>query len=289
MRKLIVTAALTGGQHTKEANPNLPEQPAEIAASAQRCYNEGASIAHIHARDPEGKPSGDAVIYRDIHSRIRSRCNMIIQDSTGGGPNLDYSQKVACLEAEPDMASLNMGTMLRTLGPLSGTPFINARADIESCAKQMLAQNIKPEMEVYHHGMLREVDNLIQKGLVKKPYYINFVLNMAYQGAVAGIADNLMTLKMLLPADSLFNVTAVGASQLPMTTLSMLIGGMVRVGLEDNIYISKGVLAAGNEQLVARTVRMARELGLDIASPEEARQILGLPGASQNDAERETV
>lgn len=277
MRKLIVTAALTGGQHTKSANPNLPEQPREIAESAFRCFNEGASIAHIHARDPKGKPTGDAEVYREIHTRIREQCDIILQDSTGGGPNLTQEQKADCLNAAPEMASLNMGTMLRTLGPRAGTAYINSREDIEVLARRMRELGIKPEMEVYHHGMLREVHNLIQKGLIEKPYSVNFVLGMAYQGAVEGTAENLLTLKMLLPPDTLFNVTAVGAAQLPVTTLSMLLGGMARVGLEDNIYYTKGVPAEGNEQLVARTVRLARELGFDIATPDEARRMLGLP------------
>jgi 3-keto-5-aminohexanoate cleavage enzyme len=280
MRKLIITAALTGGQQTKSANPNLPEQPDEIAESAYRCYNEGASIAHIHARDPQGLPTGDPDVYRDIHARIRARCSMILQDSTGGGPNMGKEEKAACLEAEPEMASLNMGTMLRTLGPKAGTAYINSRQDIESFARRMQEHHIKPEMEVYHHGMLREVENLIEKGLIKKPYYINFVLGMVYQGAVAGTAENLLTLKMLLPPDSLFNVTAVGAAQLPMTTLSMFLGGMVRVGLEDNLYYAKGVQAKGNEQLVSRSVKLAREMGFDIAGPDEAREILGLAKTS---------
>ena len=276
MAKLIVTAALTGGQHTKSANPNLPEQPREIAEAAYRCFNEGASIAHLHARDPEGNPTGDAGTYRNIHAQIREKCDIILQDSTGGGPNLGPQEKAACLDADPEMASLNMGTMLRTLGPRAGTAFINTRDDIETLARKMRERGIKPEMEVYHHGMLREVENLIRKDLVEKPYYVNLVLGMAYQGAVEGTAENLLTLKMLLPPHALFNVTAVGAAQLPMTTLAMFLGGMARVGLEDNIYYTRGVPADGNEQLVARTVRLARELGFEIASPDEARQMLGL-------------
>jgi 3-keto-5-aminohexanoate cleavage enzyme len=144
----------------------------------------------------------------------------------------------------------------------------------------MQERDIKPEMEVYHHGMLREVENLIEKGLIKKPYYINFVLGMAYQGAVAGTAENLLTLKTLLPPDSLFNVTAVGAAQLPMTTLSMFLGGMVRVGMEDNLYFAKGIPAESNEQLVSRSVKLAGEMGFDIAGPDEAREILGLAKTS---------
>jgi len=276
MRQLIITAALTGGQQGRSQNPNLPEQPDKIAAAAIECYNAGAAIVHIHARDPHGVPTGDPDVFAQIHERIRARCDLIIQDSTGGGANLTLEEKIACLKAKPEMASLNMGTMLRTIGSHAGTAFINARKDIEYFARQMLERGVKPEMEVYHHGMLREVNNLIAKKLIKKPYYVNFVLGMAYQGAVDGTAENLMTLKMLLPADTIFNVSAIGASQLPMTTISMLNGGMVRVGLEDNIYYSKGVLAKSNAQLVERAVRQAKEFGLEIATPGQAREILGL-------------
>jgi 3-keto-5-aminohexanoate cleavage enzyme len=276
MDKLIVTVALTGGVHGKAANPNLPEQPAEIAAEARRSYDEGASIAHIHARDIQGSPTGDPLVYSDIAARLKSQCPMVIQFSTGGGANLNRGQKAACLDAGPEMASLNMGTMLRTVGPRAGTPFVNSREDIEFYAREMHRRGIKPEMEVYHHGMLAEVEHLIDSGLVEKPYYINFVLNMAYQGAAAGTPENLVTLRSLLPRDGIFNVTAIGAAQLPMTTLGMLPGGMVRVGLEDNIYYTKGVPAESNAQLVARTVRIAREIGFEIASPDDAREILCL-------------
>lgn len=280
MKKIIITAALTGGQHTKSANPNLPEQPEEIAAAAYQCFNAGAAIVHLHARDRQGVPCGDPEVFREIHAGIRAKCDIILQDSTGGSPNMSKAEKIACVHAQPEMASLNMGTMLRTLGPLAGTAFINSRSDIEYFAAQMLEHQIKPEMEVYHHGMLREVLNLIQKELVNKPYYVNFVLGMAYQGAVAATAENLFTLKMSLPADTIFNVTAIGAGQLPMTTLSMLLGGNVRVGLEDNIYVAKRVLASSNAQLVERAARFAKEMGFELASAGEAREILGLQNAT---------
>ena len=201
---------------------------------------------------------------------------MIIQDSTGGGPGLTFEQRLACLDAEPEMASLNMGSMLRTIGKTAGTTWANPRPELERFAQEMLKRNIKAEMEIYHHGMLREMHNFIDKGLVEKPYYVNFVLGMAYQGAVEGTAGNLVTLVQLLPPDTMFNCCAVGRTQLPMTTLSVLLGGQARVGMEDNIYYSKGVLAESNTQLVARSVRIIRELGYEIASPDEAREILGL-------------
>ena len=276
MPKVIVTVAQTGGIQGKEANPNLPEQPDEIAHSAYECFNEEAAICHIHARDKKGLPSGDPEIFKEIHESIRDKCNIIIQDSTGGGANLTIEERLRCIEAAPEMASLNMGSMLRTIGPLAGTMWGNPRTLIERYAQEMLESGIKPEMEVYHHGMLHEVDNLINRGLVKKPYYVNFVLGMPYQGAAAGTVQNLLTMIRLLPKDTIFNCSAVGQAQLPLTTLSALLGGMVRVGLEDNTYYSRGVLAESNAQLVARTVHIIRELGLEVASPDEAREILAL-------------
>ena len=276
MPKVIITVALTGGLHTKKANPNLPEQPEEIAQAAYECYNAGAAIVHIHARNKNAAPTGDTAVYKEIHQLIRARCNIITQDTTGGGQNLTFEGRLGCLQAGPEMASLNMGSMFRTIGPHAGTMFVNTRADIELVVKEMLKRHIKPEMEVYHHGMLREVNNLIANKLVEKPYYVNFVMGMAYQGAVEATPENLFTLKQLLPADTIFNVCAIGQAQLPITTLSMLLGGMVRVGMEDNIYYSRGVLAKSNAQLVERAVRITKELGVDIASPDEAREMLGI-------------
>lgn len=276
MRKLIITVAQTGGFHGKEANPNLPEQPNEIAESAYDCYNEGAAIVHIHARDKNGKISSDPDIYREIHELIKAKCNIILADTTGGGPGLTLDERLRSIEAGPEMALLNMGTMMRVSGPYAGVPFMAPRLEIERYAKEMLDRNIKPEMEVYSHSMYRDVNNLIQKGLVKKPYYINLVLGMINQGTVEATPEYLWSLREFLPADTIFNVTAVGSAQLTLTTLGMLLGGMVRVGMEDNIYYRKGELAKSNAQLVARTVRIALELGLEIATPNEAREILGL-------------
>jgi 3-keto-5-aminohexanoate cleavage enzyme len=276
MKKLIITVAQTGGLHGKEKNPNLPEQPEEIAESAYQCYNEGAAIVHIHARDTAGKITADPEVYREIHELIKARCNIILQDTTGGGPGLTLEQRIRIIDAMPEMASLNMGTMMRTMGPYAGDPVLNPRGEIERYAKEMLDRDIKPEMEIYSHAMFREVNNLIQKELVKKPYYVNFVLGMSHQGAVDATPEYLFSLRGFLPQDTIFNVCAIGAAELPLSTMSMLLGGMVRVGMEDNIYYRKGVLAESNAQLVARAVRIARELELEIASPDEAREILGI-------------
>ncbi len=276
MRKVIITVSLTGGVQTKAQNPNIPEQPDEIAEDAYNCYNEGAAIAHIHARDKEGKPTGDVDIFKEIHEAIRAKCNMILQDSTGGGPGLNFEQRLACLDAAPEMASLNMGSMLRTIGKTAGTTWANPRHELERFAEEMAKRSIKPEMEIYHHGMLREMKNFIDKGLIQKPYYVNLVMGMAYQGAVDATAENLVTLTNLLPPDTIFNCCAIGRAQLPITTLSVLLGGNARVGMEDNIYYAKGVLAESNAQLVERSVRIIKEIGYEIASPQEARDIIGL-------------
>jgi len=276
--KVIITVAQTGALVSKAQNPNIPEQPEEIALSAYDCYNEGAAIVHIHARDPDGVTTGSADVFRDIHQRIRKRCNIILQDSTGGGANLTVEQRTECLEAGPEMASLNMGTMMRTMGPYAGTPFANTRPDIEAFVTRMKEFGVKPEMEVYSLSMFRDVKNLIDKGLIEKPYYVDLILGMAYQGALEGSPLYLPVYLQFLPApaDTIFNTLGVGAAQTPVTTMGMILGGCVRVGMEDNIYYSKGELVKSNAQLVARIVRIARELGKEPATPDEARQILGL-------------
>ena len=273
--KVIITVAQTGALVTKGANPNLPEKPEEIVASAYECYNEGAAIVHIHARDERGENTSDAGIFRRIKRGIRDRCDLIIQFSTGGGPNLTQEQRIECLSAEPEMASLNMGSLMRVSGPYAGVPWSNLPAEIERYVTRMRELGVKPEMEVYNLAMFRDVNALIEKGLVDKPYYVNLVLGMRYQGACDATPKVLFTLHEFLPPDAIFNCTAVGPAQPGVTTMAMLLGGCVRVGLEDNIYYRKGELAT-NAQLVARTVRIARELGKEPATPDEAREILGL-------------
>ena len=276
--KVIITVAQTGAYPlvSKALNPAVPEQPDEIAESAYACYQEGAALSHIHGRDKEGKSTGSKEVFQEIHDGIRAKCNMIVQDSTGGGPNLTPEQRVECLQAKPDMASLNMGSMMRLSGPYKGIAWSNMPEDIETYVKQMAEMGIKPEMEVYSHAMYREVEGLIKKGLLKKPYYVNLVMGMTYQGAEEATPKHLYSLIDFLPEDTIVNVTAVGAAQIPLTTLAIILGGCVRVGLEDNLYYRKGQLAKSNAELVARTVRIARELNKEPATPDEAREILGL-------------
>lgn len=271
MEKVIITSAVTGGFHGKEANPNLPEQPDEIVESVYACYNAGAAIAHIHARDKNGKPTGDVEIFREIKKRIREKCDIILAFTTGGGADLNKEERIQSSLADPDICSLNMGTLVRPTGHV----WLNSPNELEEWAAIFKQRGIKPEMEVYSHSMFEDVENLIKKGLVEKPYFVNLVLGMKRQGALPATIKNVLSLIEFLPQDCIFNVTALGVMQLPLTTLGLLMGGNIRVGLEDNIYYSKGVLAT-NEQLVTRSEKIIRELGFEVATTGEARKILGL-------------
>jgi 3-keto-5-aminohexanoate cleavage enzyme len=274
--KVIITVAQTGALVSKKMNPAVPEQPGEIAQSTYDCYNEGAAVCHIHARDKDGKTTGSAAVFRDIHERIRSKCNIIIQDSTGGGSNLTLEQRTECLEARPEMASLNMGTLVRTIGEGAGTPFMNTITDIQNFIARMNQFGVKPEMEVYNLSMMHEVKMVIDKGLAQKPYCVSLILGMAYQGAFESDPRLFGTYIQYLPEDTYFNSIGVAAAQVWVGTLGMIYSGNVRVGLEDNIYYKRGELAKSNAQLVARIVRIARELGKEPCTPVEARQLLGL-------------
>jgi 3-keto-5-aminohexanoate cleavage enzyme len=275
--KVIITASLNGAFVTKEMNPGVPEQPHEIAQAALECYDAGAAIVHIHARDELGRPHGTKEKFEEILAAVRGKTrDVVVQFSTGGGTNLSIEERVSCLDADPEMASLNMGTLMRQTGPNAGEPFSNLTKDIEAWAAKMQEMEIKPEMECYSQSMYRDVNNLITKGLIEKPYYVNFVLGMMHQGAIEATPETLVSMQQFLPADCYFNTTATGAAQLPLTTMGMIMGGAARVGMEDNIYFRRGELVKSNAQLVERTVRIARELNLQPATPDEARAILGV-------------
>jgi 3-keto-5-aminohexanoate cleavage enzyme len=275
--KVIITAALNGAFVTRAMNPNVPEQPDEIARAARECRDAGAAIVHVHARDESGRPCGTRHKFEEILAAVRGTCpDVIVNLSTGGGTNLTIEERVSCLDADPEMASLNMGTLMRQTGPNAGEPFANLTKDIEAWAAKMKAMRIKPEMECYAQSMYRDVRNLIAKELVEPPYYVNFVLGMMHQGAVEASPETLMSMHQFLPEGCFFNTTATGAAQLPITTMGMTMGGCARVGLEDNIYYARGRLARSNAELVERTARIARELNLEPATPDEARSILGV-------------
>ncbi len=281
--KLIVTVATTGGIHGKEAHPKLPEQPDEIAEAVYESWNEGAAIAHIHARDRgSGKPTNDPDILRDIDRRIREKkCDIIIQHSTASDfiPHLPPDKSIKAIEMNPEMASLSV-TWARVLQSRGKEMVaITSMEDLIGSAKMMLDRGTKPEIEVYTPVAMEDVHSIISKGVLKKPYWIDFVFGMrnTNKAYMNFSPEMLMFLVNLLPADAMFNVMAVGRFELPATTLSILLGGNVRVGFEDNVYYQKGELAENNAQLVSRIVRIGKELGCQIAAPSETRKLLGIP------------
>jgi 3-keto-5-aminohexanoate cleavage enzyme len=281
--KLIITVATTGAFQGKEANPNLPEQPEEIAKATYDSWNEGASIVHIHARERgTNKPTSDPEILREVDQRIREKnCDIIIQHSTASDyiPRLGADKRIKAIEMNPEMASLDI-TIPRmiTFGGKESI-YITTLPEIEYGAKVMLEKGVKPELEIFNPVVMEDVYYLIEKGLLTKPYWLSFVMGMrrinrAYMPYSAKL---LMQLIDALPNDSMFTVMGVGTDELPATTQSILLGGHLRVGFEDNIYYKKGQLAESNAQLVARAARIGRELGCEIASPAEARQMLNIP------------
>ena len=274
MEKLIITAALTGGIHGKEANPALPEQPDEIVKSALECYNAGASIVHIHARDKKGEGVADPKIFSEINEGIRAKCPVVIQNTTGG-PGLPIEERIKSLDAKPESASLNMGSMVFFYRG-EELQFFNIRSEIEVFAAEMKRRNIRPEMEVYNPSMFSEVENLIKKDLLTGPWYVNSVMGAGAMGGYPGTPENLLEMKRHLPDGAIFNVTAIGKYQVAMNTMSIITGGHARVGLEDNVYYNKGEPAKSNAQFVERVVRIAKELNREVASPDEARAILGI-------------
>ena len=279
--KLIITVSPGSNFQGKEANPALPYSPEELAETVYECWNEGAAIAHLHCRDAEGKPTNDPEVFLKADQEIRGRnCDIIIQHSTSPAmrPGTTIDDGIRSIEVKPEMASLSMGAGILLY---KGEARINLRSRywIEEKAKLMTDLNVKPELEVYNHVMMEDVYTLVDKQLIAKPYWISFIVGMhrINQNAIRYTPKALMYQVELLPPDSMFSVIGIGADQLHATSLSILLGGHCRIGFEDNIFYGKGELAKSNAQLVARTVRIARELGCEIAAPDEARKMLGIP------------
>jgi 3-keto-5-aminohexanoate cleavage enzyme len=288
---LIITCAIDGGIQGKESNAAIPETPEEIAEQAYQAYNAGASMVHIHARDPEKlwDTTLDPAVCAEVNRLVRERCpDLIINNTTGGGPTTTMEDRFKGLDARPEMASLNMGPDMSRFrikerpAPLSH-PHEDLSFDlclpftygiIEGLAAAMQERGIMPEMEMYHGGQYWVSQELIRKGLVKPPHVFQFV--MGYQTSLYPTPENVMALIRELPPESVYFVAGIGPSQLPLTTFSMLMGGHVRVGLEDNVYYSRGRKFTGNGEAVERAVRIARELNREVATPAQAREILGL-------------
>ncbi|MEE0682380.1 MAG: 3-keto-5-aminohexanoate cleavage protein [Candidatus Gastranaerophilaceae bacterium] len=271
MEKLIITAAICGAEVTKEHNGAVPYTAEEIANEAYAAYRAGASIIHLHVRYDDGTPTQDAARFKECMDAIRAKCpDVIIQPSTGGAVGMSNDERLQPITLNPEMATLDCGTC--NFG--GDEIFVNTENTIKEFGEKMIARGIKPEIEVFDKGMIDMANRLCKKGYIKAPMHFNFV--MGVNGGISGEPRDLIFMRESIPHDATFTVSGVGRVEFPMATMSILLGGHVRVGFEDNVYLSKGVLAKSNGELVEKVVRLARELGRDIATPAEARAILGL-------------
>jgi len=268
-KKLILTVATTGGVHGKDANPNLPEQPEEIARQVAECERLGAAIAHVHGRDEHGE--NDASRLQAVNDAIRAHCDdVIIQNTTGGQATFPERVQGIRTDPRPEMASLDLGPFKRGQHIITG----HTRDNVERLAREMREKGIKPELECFNSGQVQEAKRLIDDGYLDPPYYINIifggeVFTPPHPRQVQALVDT-------LPENSEFNVLATGRHQLPLTTFAAMLGGHVRVGMEDNLYYEEGEPARSNQQLVARTVDVLDYLGRELATPDEAREMLGI-------------
>jgi len=280
--KLIICAALCGSFLTKEANPNIPTSPEELAEEAYRSWNEGAAMVHIHARNKEGLATTDPKVFSEIARLIRSKnCDVILEFSTSPGreEGASIEDGFRVLDARPEMVSFNVGIgVFMRAGKEVIRPW--TRSFGERMLKALIEKDIKPEFEL--HGGLGslavEVKYFVENFPLPKPYWIDFPLGMqrTAQNATPYTPRTMMHLVDQLPPDAMFMTLAVGADQLPAVIQSILLGGHARVGFEDNIYYSRGVLAKSNAELVTRVARIGADLGRKIATPDEARELLGL-------------
>ncbi|MFC7250853.1 3-keto-5-aminohexanoate cleavage protein [Halomicroarcula sp. GCM10025324] len=269
---VIVTAALTGGVHGKEANPNLPETPEEIGQAAGEVEAAGASVVHLHARRPNGERTFETERFQAIDDAVRAHTDdVIIQHSTGGtgAPDADRHLPLRT-DPPPEMASLDMGPLNRYDHLTSE----NTRGLVDSLHDEMVDRGIKPELEVFNDGHRNEVFGLLERRDLADPVYATLIFG---PGTLSPPTPrNFLTAIDGLPEGALFNTLGFGRHQLPFATMGILFGGHVRVGLEDNVYYRRGELAASNAQLVDRVVRIAEELGRPVATPDESRTMLGL-------------
>jgi len=268
MDKLIITVAPTGSMPTKEKTPHVPVTPREIVEDALRCEDKGACILHIHVRNPDESPSDDPELFAEVVEKLKGRTEMILQISTGGRAGADLESRRRRLKVKTEMASLTTGSV-----NFPNSAYVNPPDLVEGLAAEMQIQGIKPEMEIFDAGMVSNAISLESKGLARAPLHFNFVLGL--KGALPAGIENLVYLRSLIPAGSTWSVSGMGSAQLTMGVHALLMGGHVRVGMEDNIYFRKGELAT-NEMLVERIADLSRQLGRDPASPSEARKILSL-------------
>jgi 3-keto-5-aminohexanoate cleavage enzyme len=269
MDPLIVTVAAVGAELTPEQTPHLPITPEQLGETAALCRVAGASMIHVHCRWDDGRNTADVGRFRDAMAAIRARSDLIVQFTTGGAIGMTAAERAAPLELRPEMATLTCGTV-----NFGDDVFMNSFPIMRGILAEIVRYGVRPELEIFDAGHLANAKRLAAEGLLQLPAHVDFVLGVP--GALDASVRNLVQLVDALPAGCTWSVAAIGRDQLPLATVAIAMGGHVRVGLEDNIYYSKGRLAR-NDELVARVVRIAEELGRPVATPGQARGLLGLP------------
>jgi 3-keto-5-aminohexanoate cleavage enzyme len=271
MNKLIITCAITGAEVTKKDNPYVPYTVDEMANEAYLAYQAGASIIHLHVRNDDGTPTQSKERYKETIEAIKKRCkDIIIQPSTGGAVGMHRDERLQPTELDIEMATLDCGTL--NFG--GDDVFINTENDIKYFAKVMKERQIFPELECFEKGHIDSVLRLHKKGFIFSPLHFSFVLGV--NGGMTGEERDFHFLRESIPQDATYSVAGIGKYEFSLAELSIRYGGHVRVGLEDNIYIEKGKLAEGNQDLVKKVVSIAKSYQREIATPNEARKILGI-------------
>jgi 3-keto-5-aminohexanoate cleavage enzyme len=273
MNKMIITCAVCGAETTRQQNPNLPITPMEIADSTFEAYKKGASIVHLHVRDENGGPTQDPEIFRKTIALIRDRCDIVIEITTGGAVGMTDDERVAVIrELQPEMASLDCGTV-----NFGNEYIVNTLPTMRRFAREMIAYRVRPTLEIFDLSHIFSADILIREGLLNPPYHYGFVMNVP--GALKYEAELLNLLVKRIPKGAFWTVLGIGSACLPAHYGALATGGgFIRVGFEDNVYYSKGILAESNAQLVERTARICTEAGYEIATPADVRSMLELKG-----------
>ena len=270
--EMILTAAIVGAETTREQTPYLPISAREIADEAARCRDAGASVIHLHVRRADGTPTQSKEVFGEAIERIREKVDIVVQVSTGGAVGMTIDERAQPLACHPEMATLNCGSL-----NFGDDVFINTRPQVKDLAARIVAAGSIMELECYEVGHVHFALGLYAEKLLPDPLHFQFVLGVP--GGIAAREDVMRFMASQLPAGATWGVAAVGRFQLPMTELAMRLGAHVRVGLEDNIYFSKGVLAEGSAPLVARAAAYAKSIGRELAEPGRARELLGITAA----------
>ncbi len=288
MAKVIITTAVTGSLTTKDQNPAIPITPQEIAAQAVASCQAGSAVVHLHVREPAtGKPTQDPDLFAETIGLIRAECDMLINVSTGGGPGMSFDERIGVIPAlaadpatKPELASLNAGSLNYGIYSASRDEFVldavqyNPWSELVRFARVMRDSGVKPEIEIYEAGMIHNALTLHKLGAVVEPLHFQFVLGVL--GGMQATVENLTFLKTSLPPRGTWSVCAVGLGIFRVAPAAMALGGHVRVGLEDSTYLAPGRPAQGNPELVEKIKQMAGLMGLEVATPAEAREILGV-------------